>query len=487
MKEPKVYHAGTLTYTKAALVILFFWLIWGDFCFTVMESVTGPIMQLKFKHLDASNTEIGLIGSTLPWIIYSILNPIISVKSDRFRSRWGRRIPFMVFSIPFLVIFLVCLAFGDRLGLWLHGHLGVLAGFSANQVSIVTLGGLLLLYNFFNTFVNTTFWYLFNDVVPEPLLARFMSWFRVVALASSSFYSFFIFPHSSSHSTEIFVGAALLYLVGFGLMCFNVREGKYPPPAPNVDGQTGPIAAIKTYGKETHGFPVYRYLWINTFIGSIGAGATTFNLYFQMALGMSLAQIGLLNGTVHITVAVLTVGAGWLADRFHPIRVVVAGQILSLVLVVPANLSWLFWHPSPQATFWVALAIGLCLSAPAQALTGMWDPPMLMRLFPRTHYGQFCSINGVWKAIGSILGGVSAGAFLDFISHWVGKDRGYYFLPVYSLCFSFPAFYFFLRVYQNWQKLGADASYVAPLFNPANHLTAATETDLVMPGASGKV
>ncbi len=51
-----LYHAGTLTYTTPALFILFFWPLWGDFCYTVMESVTGPIMQLKFKTLDVVET-----------------------------------------------------------------------------------------------------------------------------------------------------------------------------------------------------------------------------------------------------------------------------------------------------------------------------------------------------------------------------------------------------------------------------------------------
>ena len=65
MIPPKIYHAGTLTYTKAALVMLFFWLIWGDFCYTVMEAVTGPIMQLKFKALGASNTGMALLLGTM--------------------------------------------------------------------------------------------------------------------------------------------------------------------------------------------------------------------------------------------------------------------------------------------------------------------------------------------------------------------------------------------------------------------------------------
>src|SRR5271154_1464383 len=96
-QAPKTYRVGTLTYTKAALTMLFFWLLWGDFCYTLMESVTGPIMQLKFQALHSSNVQIGLILGTIPGIVYSTLNPVISYKSDRYRSRFGRRIPFILF------------------------------------------------------------------------------------------------------------------------------------------------------------------------------------------------------------------------------------------------------------------------------------------------------------------------------------------------------------------------------------------------------
>ena len=461
---PGIYRAGTLTYTRPALAILFFWLLWGDFCYTVMEAVTGPIMQLKFKSLEASNTEMGLILGTLPAIVYSLLNPVISFKSDRFRSRWGRRIPFIVFSLPFLVILLVALGLGDRMGLWLFTHFGYLfKGLSANQFVILTLGVLLVGFTFFNTFVTSTFWYLFNDVVPELLLARFVSWFRTISTLSAALYSFFVFPYSGSHSTEIFISAALLYLVGFGLMCYHVREGTYPPPPPYVGGKTGPLAAIKTYGKETHAFSHYWYLWISTFISSIGMGANTFILFFYLAIGLSMAQIGIVDGCVSIAVGLLTLVAGWLADRYHPIRVVMAGSLVALVLMIPANMVWLFWHPAPAVAFWVVIVIRVGLAAPAQALLGMGDPPMLMRLFPRSHYGQFCSTNAVWRAIGGMIGGVLTGVYLDFVSHWVGRDQAYFYLPFWSLMFSLPTFILLTRLYLSWKRHGGDDAYVAPV------------------------
>jgi len=463
----KIYHVGTLKYTRPALAILFFWLIWGDFCYTVMEAVTGPIMQLKFQKLDASNTEIGLILGTIPGIVYSILNPIISFRSDRFRSRWGRRIPFILGSLPFLVIFLVCLGFGDRIGMWLYGHLGfLLKGVSENFVVMLTLGALLVTFTFFNTFVTSTFWYLFNDVVPEHLLARFMSWFRVIGLASGSMYSFFIFPFSGTHSTEIFLSAALLYLVGFGLMCLFVKEGEYPPPPPYVDGQVGPIAAIKTYGKETHAFRHYWYMWLCSFIGSIGGGSGLFGLYFSLALGLNMHQIGRISGTVGLAVGLLTIGAGWLADRYHPIRVVLAGSLLG-ALISPIGLMWLFWHPPPNVVFMVSLGVGLCLSAPAQAMVGMGDPPMLMRIFPRSRYGQFCSTNAVWRAMGGIIGGGLAGIYLDIVAHFVGRERAYYYLPFWSMFFHLPGLFLLFRLYGSWKKHGGDDAYVAPVLAEA--------------------
>ncbi|MCE0483179.1 MAG: MFS transporter [Methylacidiphilales bacterium] len=464
-----IYRVGTLSYTRVGLGFLFLWLLWGDFCYTVMQSVTGPIMQLKFQALDASNTEIALLLTSIPTALYSFLNPIISFRSDRFRSRFGRRIPFIAGSLPFLVLFLFALAYGEQIGYWVRDHLGPLTmGIPPNQVVILTLGLLLLLFTFFNTFVASTFWYLFNDVVPEFLLARFMSVFRAIGQLSTALYSYYIFPQSSAHSTEIFISAAMLYLLGFGLMCWKVREGEYPPPAPLIDGQTSTMAAVVTYARGTHAFPIYWYLWICTFIGGIAGGAaivgaTTFGLYFYLALGLNLQQIGDINALLGVVVGVMTLGAGWLADRYHPIRVVVIGSFLSLVIVTPMNLIWLFWQPSPTMAFWVTMVITFGLAAPSMALGGMWDPPMLMRIFPRSQFGQFCSTNAVWRSIGGIIGGFMTGIYLDYMKGLVGKEKAYFYLPIWALLFGIPSFLLLYRFYLSWKKLGGDEAYIPPV------------------------
>lgn len=457
-----VHHCGTLTYTRPALAVLFFWLLWGDFCYMLMETVTPSIMPLRFKGLGATNTEMGLILGTIPGIVYSLLNPIISFRSDRYRSRWGRRIPFILGSVPFLVICLLLLAFGDQVGFWLHAKLGT-SSISANRIAIWTFGVCLVIFTFFNTFVTSVFWYLFNDVVPEHLLARFMSWFRIISMASAALYNFCIFRFAGSHATEIFIGAAVLYGVGFTLMCLNVKEGQYPPPPPYVGGKVGPLAAIHTYGRECHSHRHYWYLWISTLIASLGGGVAAFTLLFQMAIGLNLTQIGYINGTASLVVGVLILGSGWLADRYHPIRVVIAGGLFNLFVVLPAHMVWIFWHPEPRIAFWVAMTIAIGLNAPLGALMGVWDPPMLMRLFPRERYGQFCSTNAVWRSIGGIAGGGLAGGYLDLVAHFVGKERAYFFIPVWQMAFAIPAFIILLKLFKSWKRYGGDENYKPPI------------------------
>jgi MFS family permease len=268
-----LYHVGTLTYTKSALGMLFVWLLWGDFCYTVMEAVTPSLIPIKINELHASNFEIGVLLGSIPTAVYTFLNPVISFQSDRFRSKWGRRIPFLAFSLPFILVGLVAMGYFQQISVWCHSHLGAtVAAMSPNQVAIYTLVVINIFFTFFNTFLASVFWYLFNDVVPEQLLARFMSLFRLIALSAQALYNLCVVKYASSHFTEIYLISAAVYFVGFTLMCWNVKEGKYPP-APKYQDFEGPVGAVWSYIKESHYSGLYWYQWIGNFIGSIGNAA----------------------------------------------------------------------------------------------------------------------------------------------------------------------------------------------------------------------
>ena len=147
-----------------------------------------------------------------------------------------------------------------------------------------------------------------------------------------------------------------------------------------------------------------------------------------------------------------------------------AGTAISVFIVTPANFIWLFWHFSSQTAFYINLFMAIFLMAPSIAMIGVYDPPLLMRLFPRSRYGQFCSVNAVWRSGGAMLSGIVVGAFLDYLTHHVGKEHAYFFIPFWQFIFAVPGFILLVLLYRRWKELGGDKSYVAPLLQNKNEL-----------------
>src|SRR5437667_3052 len=120
----KTYEAGTLRYTRRGLGILFVWLLWGDFAFTFFESIFGRFIPLYLKDLQASNTLIGVMTGSFVGLINLFFLPNISRWSDAFRSRLGRRIPFLYVVAPLTVASLILVGFAPEIGAWLHQRVG---------------------------------------------------------------------------------------------------------------------------------------------------------------------------------------------------------------------------------------------------------------------------------------------------------------------------------------------------------------------------
>ena len=91
--SPVLYRVGTLTYTRLQLIAVCAWMLYGIFCFCLMEALVPSLLPLSLKRFDASNTMIGILVGSIPGILNFIVNPIVSTRSDRTRTRIGRRMP----------------------------------------------------------------------------------------------------------------------------------------------------------------------------------------------------------------------------------------------------------------------------------------------------------------------------------------------------------------------------------------------------------
>jgi maltose/moltooligosaccharide transporter len=458
------FKVGTLSYTKAGLITVFLYLLWGDFCFTLMETVVPSVLPVKFNGLDAPNWVLGLILTTIPNLMATVINPIISFRSDRLRSRWGRRIPFLAGATPFLTVFLILLGYSESIGRWIHAALMEGSGSELTTVLFV-IGTLVVCFQFFNLFITSVYYYLFNDVVPHAFLGRFLALFRMVGTLAGALFNYFVFQFAESHMQEIFLYAALLYFVAFMVMCWKVREGNYPPPDENADGRRGLAADIKTYAKEcfTHRFYWYFFLansayamtWVS---GSFGVLAAT------KVIGLDLATFGKIGGAAAIISLVLLYPAGIISDRFHPLRVLL-GSTVAQAMLAPFSIAFLFLRGGLSDGTALAIYLGISLiGIPIGTLHNASELPMFMKLLPQERYGQFCSANALVRSVALMGGGLACGAFLDLVKPLGAvPELCYRFVPVWNLFWVALSGFFYFRLYREWKRLGGETGYQPPM------------------------
>jgi hypothetical protein len=97
-RRDRVWSIGTLTYSFGALMVLFVWLLLGDFSYMLRERSATPVAQLMLKKYEATDLMTGIFILTIPWAVILLVGPLVSYWSDRHRGPRGRRIPFRRFA-----------------------------------------------------------------------------------------------------------------------------------------------------------------------------------------------------------------------------------------------------------------------------------------------------------------------------------------------------------------------------------------------------
>ena len=98
--EKKTWSVGTLVYDRRALTILFVLLLIGDVVWALRARTLAPIAQLLLRNHGSSDFFNALMLSSIPTALGMLMGPFLGYHSDRCRSRWGRRIPYLIISTP---------------------------------------------------------------------------------------------------------------------------------------------------------------------------------------------------------------------------------------------------------------------------------------------------------------------------------------------------------------------------------------------------
>jgi Na+/melibiose symporter-like transporter len=432
--EEKIYRVGTLRYSQHDLYVLFFWLMWNDFTITLLEQVHG-LLGFLYKDYGASNAEIATFGS-ITGLISMWINPWCSTWSDRTRTKYGRRRPFVFFATPFFALFLMLIPYMPGLYRALM-HYPLAAGMLHH---IPIKGEVLFIFicafvaGAFNSMVLAIFSYLYWDVVPASVLGRFNGLAKIVTSLAAFAWNFFFFGLGEHHMKAVFVGVSVFCLLFYLISTWQIKEGEYPPPDKHKKG--GGLAPVRAYFVECFSQPYFLWIFLGFTLYQLNnlAGQSQI-FYLHYDLGLSLDSIGKMRALPLIVSVALAFAIGAMTDKFNPVR-----------LLAPTYLIWGafnfagYFFVQSQWSFLV-LVTGTSLMATA---SGIVTSAVAVRIYPMEKLGQFSSACAISQQLTCGLVAPFMGVIFDHTSNRVGF--------LWSADFLFAAALVFRTVYFNWKK-----------------------------------
>jgi MFS family permease len=410
-----------------------------------MENVMPLLLPLVLRDNGASNKAVGFIVTGLYMIVNAIANPIISYKSDRYRCRWGRRRPFILLTTPFVVLLLALIPFAPAITQRLES-VGWIAAFMKNSpiTTLVLVSGLLVaLFQVFNMFVSSVYYYLVVDVVPEAFIARFYGLLYIFCNLGAFVFNYFIFGMAKTYLHEIFIGTSLIYGFIITLMCLKVKEGEYPPP--NKKEAAGHWwSGIHNYTVQCFGKPFFLIIFVVYSI-RIWANASDVFLVFlyRDQMGLTLDQIGKITAFAQIFSVLFVYPAGILVDRLGSHKsLIIAMALYCVVKLVAFFLVDGYWSLLICNILWL---IPYCLITIS---VGKW----IVDLYPNKQYGQFASAGAMISSIGAAVFTLLCGQLIDFV-------QNYRYALLWPVAFHLIGIWGGVILYRKWKAMGGKEGY----------------------------
>jgi Na+/melibiose symporter-like transporter len=410
MSFKREYEVGTLRYTAAGLAIVLFWLLFGEFAIGLRDRSAVPsVLELLRRH-HASDTTVAILVSALPSVLGCVLGPIIGYRSDQFRSRWGRRLPFLLLATPLAAVSMAALGYCPDLGRFTDRLLGALSP----GVDTCTLTWFCLFWTAFEAIALMTlalYTGLVNDIVPRSILGRFYAGFRIVSLAAGVLFNLWIFHLTDTHLREVFVGIGAFFGAACMLMCVRLKEGGYEPveAGPASGALPAMRAMVRAYWQGCLSDRYYMLIFLALMAAELTfVPFNTFYQFYAESLGMGKAMLGQLLATSYAISIALSILLGWLVDRYG------AAPMSLLTMVLYLFVSCAGFAGVRDIDSFASIYIAHVVVSGAY-FTAAASLPMV--LFPRARFLQFESARRFFVSLATVVLSFLLGPMLDWSGH----------------------------------------------------------------------
>jgi len=363
------------------------------FALTLSSNIQEPaLMTHKVLRLAPGlpNTALGFLGF-VGLVVAMLVQPVVGVFSDRARSRWGRRLPFMLLG-----------------AIMIAGSLSVLA--LAPALWVLVLGVLLIQMS--SNILQGPWQALIPDLVPEEqrgMASGLKATMDILAFVVGRAVAGFFFgrvPQWGEAAVLMAVGVPVL-VFGLGLVVTAIWARERPDAVPEtVTTESVGVALRKAFSVNWSAHPTFRwwffnrmlfwgaFIFLNTFLVTYMIGV------LKMAEADAQKFVGSLSTIIGLALVLMALPAGWLADKFGRKPLVMAAGIVAF-----AGTATLLVARDTTTIVIGGAVIGLSIGA---FLSANWA--MITDIVPRAEAARYLGIANIATCIGSggarLLGGV---------------------------------------------------------------------------------
>jgi MFS family permease len=344
-----------------------FWLMLASFGGSIAMMVPLAYgIALRVSELAPGHEEVlGYITGSAQ-LVFLVLSPLIGMWSDRFRSRWGRRTPFLLLGVALGLVGLVIIGLAPSVLLVAGGWIIGMVGWSTTGAAVQNIQA---------------------DKLPEAQRGKVSALTGLMTQIAPVLGIGIAYAVSSS-TFLVFLVPGLLGAVLLVLFPLIKPEGSSKNIV--VDSSVTVRTIVAGYGFNPRKYPDFAWNWLGRFVFFFGLYFnTTFGTFFYaQRLDLPVREVAGVVATVGMLGVVAAAGGallgGFLSDKLKRRRLFV---IIAALLFVGGAVAEAFAHSLPQ------LILGAVLMQLAIAVFATVNQAMVYAILPdRSEAGRYMAV-----------------------------------------------------------------------------------------------
>ena len=282
------------------------------------------------------------IGFVMTWDNYlnMFIQPIVGERSDRTRTRIGRRKPWMLVGAPLAAIFFIGIPLAD---------------------SVIVIMFAILFTNVAMALFRSPTVALMGDLFPSSQRSTANGIINLMG-GLGTIIAFLIggVLYSLGRITP-FVFGSVVMLAAIGVVLLFIREPEFPPEDEDKDTRQGFLSNLREVLNASDRSGLLILLAILCWFLGYNALETWISSFGKFELGIDEGKMSMLTASMALTFVIFAVPSGLLATRFGRKRVIMVGiggmVVLTLYGFIVSNLIMLLMLLIPAGIFWALINV----------------------------------------------------------------------------------------------------------------------------------